>query len=96
MLVFYTDNQCVTQALTVRESNPPKDMCGYPYLQGLLLPVTTESKDRIDSMEKQPQGLAVKTLHKKTVVSLWLLFFIVTQNDIPYPSDESEDRGPHG
>ena len=73
MLVFYADIQHVTQTLTVRESNPSKDMCGYPYLQGLLLPVTTESKDRIGSMEKQPQGLAVKTLHKKTVVSLWLL-----------------------
>lgn len=67
------------------ESNPSKDMCGYPYLQGLLLPVTTESKDRIDSVEKQPQGLAIilrpssgttrhsrlarKTSHKKRAVS---------------------------
>lgn len=26
---------------------------------------------------KQPQGLAVKTLHKKTTVSLWLLYCIL-------------------
>ena len=47
MLDFYIDIQCVTQALTVRESNPPKDMCGYPYLQGLLLPIGLRVRERM-------------------------------------------------
>lgn len=30
MLVFYTDIQCVTQALTVRESEPSSELSGVP------------------------------------------------------------------
>lgn len=33
--------------------------------------------------EKQPLGLAIKTLHKKMVVSLWLLLFGFTLRLLP-------------
>lgn len=84
------------------ESNPFKDMCGCPYLQGLLLSVTTESIDRKDSVGKQPQGLAVQNIALKggsiplAVMSLFcllMIFMVSREMDLMFQSSCHHLRG---
>lgn len=55
MLVFYTDIQYFTEALTVRESSPSEDMCGYLHLQGLqpLVRIKKGLREAPESMSAQ-------------------------------------------